>query len=108
MVGTSEMKPELPDHLVAGMLGAVASAVAGYVLLGVFWGWWQDASFMYFHREVFLGSPLYKDRILSLCVLAIVPTFHWAYRREKDRFARGTMLVMILMVLTIVFLQYGE
>ncbi len=38
MVGTSEMKPELPDHLVAGMLGAVASAVAGYVLLGVFWG----------------------------------------------------------------------
>lgn len=102
------MKIELPDHLLAGMIGAVAFAVLGYVLLGAAWGWMQEESLAYFHREVFLGSPLYKDRILSLCVLSIVPAFHLAYRREKDQFARGTMLVMILLVLYIVFLQYGE
>lgn len=102
------MKIELPDHLLAGMIGAVAFAVLGYILLGTAWGWMQEESLAYFHREVFLGSPLYKDRIISLCVLSIVPAFHLAYRRKKDQFARGTMLVMILLVLYIVFLQYGE
>lgn len=108
MDGTSGMKIELPDHLLAGMIGGVAFAVLGYLLLGTAWGWLQEESLAYFHREVFLGSPLYKDRILSLCVLSIVPAFHLAYRREKDQFARGTMLVMILLVLYIVYLQYGE
>ena len=54
------------------------------------------------------GSPLYKDRIASLCVLAIVPAFHLAYKRKLDQFARGTMLVMVLMVIAIVYFQYGE
>lgn len=102
------MKPEIPDHLLAGMIGGCASAVLGYILLGVSWGWLQDESLAYFHTQVFMGSPMYKDRILSLCVLSIVPAFHLAYRRKKDQFARGTMLVMILMVLYIVYLQYGE
>jgi hypothetical protein len=102
------MKARVPDTLWAGLLGGVLSAVAGYILFGSAWGWTQGESLAYFHREVFLGSPLYKDRIISICVLSIVPAFHLAYRREKDRFARGTLLVMILMVLYIVFLQYGE
>ena len=102
------MTPDRLDNMVAGMIGALASALLGYVLLGVIWGWLQDESFAYFHREVFMNSPLYKDRIVSLCVLSIVPAFHIAYRRRLDRFARGAMLIMILMVLSIVFLQYGE
>lgn len=96
------------DNLPAGALAGMASALLGYLLLGAVWGYTQDESLAYFHREVFLGSPLYKDRIISLCVLSIVPTFHLAYRREMDRFARGTMLVMVVMVIGIVFLQYGE
>ncbi len=102
------MKIEDLDHMGAGILGALISAALGYVLLGISWGWLQDESFAYFHREVFMNSPLFKDRIISLCVLAIVPSFHIAYRKEMDRFARGTMLVMIIMVLSIVMLQYGE
>lgn len=102
------MKREIPDHLVAGMAGALASAALGYLLLGTAWGWMQGESLAYFHRVVFLGSPLYKDRILSLCVLSIVPAFHLAYRRGRDQFARGTLLVMIAMVLVIVTLQAGE
>lgn len=108
MDGTSGMKIDLPNHLLAGALGATVCAALGYLLLGTAWGWIQEESLAYFHREVFMGSPLYKDRILSLCVLSIVPAFHLAYRREKDQFARGTLLVMILLVLYIVFLQYGE
>ena len=102
------MRRDLLDTLPAGMLGGVISAILGYLLLGTAWGWIQDESLGYFHREVFLGSPLYKDRIVSLCVLSIVPAFHWAYKRKWDQFARGTMLVMVLMVIGIVYLQYGE
>ena len=102
------MTPERFDNMVAGIMGALLAAVTGYLLLGLGWGWAQGESLASFHREVFLGSPLYKDRIASLCVLSIVPAFHLAYRRKMDRFARGTMLVMIVMVLGIVVLQYGE
>ena len=102
------MTPERLDNMPAGIMGALLAAMTGYLLLGLGWGWAQGESLAYFHREVFLGSPLYKDRIASLCVLSIVPAFHLAYRRKMDRFARGTMLVMIVMVLGIVVLQYGE
>ena len=102
------MPTDRMDQLGVGVACGLLSAVSGYVLLGLGWGWAQDESLSYFHREVFMGSPLYKDRILSLCVLAIVPAFHLAYRRRMDRFARGTMLVMILMVIGIVLLQTGE
>ena len=70
------MKRELLDTLPVGILGGLVSALLGYVILGTAWGWVQDESLAYFHREVFWGSPLYKDRIASLCVLAIVPAFH--------------------------------
>ena len=96
------------DTLPSGILGGLVSAALGYLLLGTAWGWFQEESLRYFHREVFMGSPLYKDRIISLCVLSIVPLFHWAYKRKWDQFARGTMLVMVLMVIGIVYLQYGE
>ncbi len=102
------MRRDLLDTLPAGILGGAVSALLGYLLLGTAWGWFQDESLGYFHREVFMGSPLYKDKIASLCVLSIVPTFHLAYRRKWDQFARGTMLVMVLMVMGIVYFQYGE
>jgi hypothetical protein len=93
------------DKLFMGLLGGLISAAVGYLLLGLGWSWAQGESLGYFHREVFLGSPLYKDRILSLCTLSIVPLFHLAYRRKMDRFARGTMLLMVILVLTIVVFQ---
>ena len=102
------MKRELLDTLPVGMLGGIASALLGYVILGTAWGWVQDESLAYFHREVFWGSPLDKDRIASRCVLSIVPAFHTAYKRKWDQFARGTMLIMVLMVIAIVYFQYGE
>lgn len=102
------MQSNLPDHLLAGVLGGVLAALLGYVLFGTAWGCLQGESLAYFHREVFMGSPLYKDRILSLCVLSVVPFFHLAFKWKKDQFARGTLLVMILIVLFIVWLQYGE
>ena len=93
------------DKMGLGALAAVLAGALGYVLLGTAWGWTQGESLGYFHHEVFLGSPLFKDRILSLCTLAMVPVFHLAYRRKMDRFARGAKLVMVLLVLAIVALQ---
>ena len=87
------------------VLGGVLAALAGYLILGIGWAWAEEESLAYFHREVFVASPLYKDRILSLCTLSVVPLFHWAYKRKKDHFAKGTMLLMVLLVLAIVFLQ---
>lgn len=98
-------QPDSKDRMGIGALAALLAGVVGYVVLGTLWGWSQGESLGYFHQEVFLGSPLFKDRILSLCTLAMVPVFHTAYRRKMDRFARGSMLVMVLLVLFIVTLQ---
>ena len=95
------------DTLAFGLLGGLFSAITGYLLLALGWSWAQGESLAYFHQEVFLGSPLYKDRILSLCTLSVVPLFHLSYRRKMDRFARGTMLLMVMMVLAIVVIQMG-
>ena len=93
------------DRMEWGALAGLVAGSLGYLLLGWVWAWTQGESFGYFHREVFLASPLFKDRILSLCTLAMVPVFHTAYRRKMDRFARGAMLIMVCMVLSIVALQ---
>ena len=95
------------DRLAFGVLGGLFSAITGYLLLALGWSWAQGESLAYFHQEVFLGSPLYKDRILSLCTLSVVPLFHLSYRRKMDRFARGSMLLMVVMVLAIVVIQMG-
>ncbi|MBK13148.1 MAG: hypothetical protein CL849_06400 [Crocinitomicaceae bacterium] len=101
------MKVKRWDTFLAGTLGGVLSAIVGYLLLGSIWGWAQAESLQYFHEEVFVRSPLFKDRILSVCALSIVPAFHLAYRRRMDRFAKGTLFVMIALVMSIVWLQMG-
>ena len=53
-----------------------SSATSSYLL-----GCGSGESIGHFHREVFLEA-LFKDRILSVCTLAIVPAFHLAYRRK--------------------------
>lgn len=68
-------KTDQRDQMGLGALAAILAGGIGYVLLGTIWGWTQGESLAYFHQEVFLGSPLFKDRILSLCTLAMVPVF---------------------------------
>ena len=101
------MKAKRWDTFLAGTLGGVLSAIVGYLLLGSIWGWAQGESLQFFHEEVFVRSPLFKDRILSVCTLSIVPAFHLAYRRGMDQFAKGTLFVMIALVMSIVWLQMG-
>ena len=101
------MKAKRWNSFSAGTLGGVLSALVGYLLLGSIWGLAQGESLTFFHEEVFVRSPLFKDRILSVCTLSIVPVFHLAYRREMDQFAKGTLFVMIAMVMSIVWLQMG-
>ena len=99
------MKTDKLDTFPAGAAVGVASALLGYLVLGTLWGAIQGESLRFFHEEMFLRSPLFKDRILSVCTLCIVPAFHLAYKRRMDRFARGTLLVMIAIVMAIVWLQ---
>ena len=99
------MQADRGDTFGIGAAAGLLSAGIGYLLLGLLWGVAQGESLGYFHREVFLGSPLFKDRILSVCTLAIVPAFHLAYGRKWDRFAKGTLFVMIALVMAIVWLQ---
>lgn len=99
------MKTETLDTFPVGVAVGAASALMGYLILGILWGAVQGESLRFFHEEMFLGSPLFKDRILSVCTLCIVPAFHLAYKRRMDRFARGTLLVMIAIVMAIVWLQ---
>ena len=100
-------KADRLDSLPLGLLAGCLSALLGYVLLAAAWSGSQGESIAYFHQTVFLDSALFKDRILSVCTLAIVPAFHWAYRRKRDQFARGCLLAMIGLVMVIVWIQMG-
>ncbi len=93
------------DTVGAGAAAALASTLAGFLLLGTVWGLWNGFSLQYFVVEVFVRSPLYRDSILTVSVLTNAVGFWWALRTDRERFARGVVAVVLLAVPVIVWLQ---
>ena len=48
----------------------------------VWWSWANGTSFDYFIQDVFMGSALYKDSILTISVLFNVGVFWLALRKD--------------------------
>jgi len=87
---------------VAGLLGTCL----GFAVMTAWWSWANGTSFRYFVHEVFLGSSLYKDSILTISALFNVGLFWMALRGDWDRFARGILMVIFITVPLIIWLQY--
>ena len=77
----------------------------GFAAMTVWWSWSNGTSFDYFIQDVFMGSALYKDSILTISVLFNVGVFWMALRADWDRFARGVLGVIFITVPLIIWLQ---
>ena len=93
------------DRFGYGVVAGLAATGLGFLAFGCFWAAWVGESFDYFYRVAFLGSDLYRDRIITVSVLFCVPLFRWAWKRDKLHFARGVMLVLISSVPLVIWLQ---
>jgi len=97
--------PARLNRLGWGLIAGVIGTCIGFLLLA---GWWSAANGQtigYFVNEIFIGSDLYKDSILTVSVLFNVGVFYLSLQRDMYRFARGLMMTMILSVILIICLQ---
>ena len=57
------------DHSGFGFAAGLLGTGIGFVAMTVWWSWANGTSFDYFIQDVFMGSALYKDSILTISVL---------------------------------------
>ena len=93
------------DHPGCGFAAGLLGTGIGFVAMTVWWSWANGTSFDYFIQDVFIGSPLYKDSILTTSVLFNVGVFWLALRKDWDHFARGVLGVIFITVPMIIWLQ---
>ena len=95
----------MADRFWVGLLAGVLGTFFGGVLLGLYWGWANGSSFLYFHEEIVLGSLLYRDSILTASTLFNVILFWGANRLEWERLAQGLLAVILITVPFVVYFQ---
>ena len=93
------------DHSGFGFAAGLLGTGIGFIAMTVWWSWANGTSFDYFIQDVFMGSALYKDSILTISVLFNVGVFWLALRKDWDRFARGILGVIFITVPLIIWLQ---
>lgn len=93
------------DNIGAGILAGLLGTAAGFGAMTVWWSWANGTSFDYFITDVFLGSSLYKDSILTISVLFNVGVFWLALRGDWERFAKGLLAVIFVTVPLIIWYQ---
>ena len=93
------------DTVFAGIATALLGLVVGYVILGGFWGIQNGLCLSDFTETFISNSKLYRDSILTVCILLNIGVFYFALRKEMWKFCRGMMLVIMLSVPVIVWLQ---
>lgn len=93
------------DNIGAGILAGLLGTAVGFGAMTVWWSWANGTSFDYFITDVFLGSSLYKDSILTISVLFNVGVFWLALRGDWERFAKGLLAVIFVTVPLIIWYQ---
>ncbi len=93
------------DHMASGIAAGIIGTALGFGIMTVWWSWANGTSLDYFVTDVFLGSSLYKDSILTISVLFNVGLFWLALRRDWNQFARGLLAVIFITVPLIIWYQ---
>jgi hypothetical protein len=93
------------DHPGLGFAAGLLGTGIGFAAMTVWWSWANGTSFDYFIQQVFIGSALYKDSILTISVLFNVGVFWIALQHNWNRFARGILGVIFVTVPLIIWLQ---
>lgn len=87
----------------AGFLIGLVGMVIGFFLLGGVWSLYNNIDFSYFINDVFLGTDLFKDEIITVCALFNVLFFFIANKRGYYRTSRGILLAILLAVPFVIY-----
>lgn len=94
------------DHLRTGFITGLLAPVLGFLLYGLIYvnvirpG--NDLS--WFVNDLFLGTPQFRSKILSLALIADVPLFFWFDRKDRHQAMRGVIGAMFLHGIVIIVL----
>lgn len=102
MVTLKKMKA---DNLALGVVLGLLGTVAGFFIFATYWSMVNNTSIGYFVENIFLGSPLFRDKIVTISVLFNVMIFYLAMRAKLYKISQGILLVILLSVPLIIYLN---
>jgi hypothetical protein len=91
------MKDKLDKFWVGAILGVVG-AILGFMIYGFIWAQANDVTFMYFYKDVFIGTSFFTDKIVTISVLLDVVLFFVFMRFNWYNLCKGILAVVILAV----------
>ena len=94
------------DHLRTGIIAGLLAPVLGFLLYGLIYvhGIHPGNDLAWFVNDLFLGTPQFQSKILSLALIADVPLFFWFDRKGWNRAMRGVIGAMLLYGIVIIVL----
>tara|TARA_B100000768_G_C11282909_1_gene379781 strand:- start:2968 stop:3285 length:318 start_codon:yes stop_codon:yes gene_type:complete len=93
------------DHPIVGIGAGILGTIAGFAAMTVWWSLANGTSMDYFIQDVFLGSNLYKDSILTISVLFNVGLFWVCLQLNLEKLAKGILAVIFISVPLIIWYQ---
>lgn len=96
------MKAKL-DNIWIGILIGLLGALIGFLLFTFGWTLIYDSDFKYFIEEVFLGSGIFRDKIITVSVLFDVLLFAIFMRMNWYEMCKGILAVVIVSVPVIIY-----
>lgn len=88
------------------LLGAVIGAVGlviGFFLYWLFIYLVNGIGFSYFWNEMFMGTSLFKSKILTGAILVDAIFFFIFMQKQKENYNYGILMVILLAVIAIVY-----
>jgi hypothetical protein len=94
------------DRLPVGLVAGLLAPVLGFALYGLIYitAIHPEHSFRWYVTDLFLGTPEFRSKILSLSLIADVPLFFWFDRRDRHQAMRGVIGAMFIYGIAIVIL----
>lgn len=91
------------DTFLGGFITGMVGNVLGFFVIAVIWAIVNSMSVQFFIDEIFLGTDLFKDKILTVSALLNVVVFYFANRAEYFKMVRGLIAAVLIMVPFIIY-----
>ncbi len=94
------------DRLAWGLATGLVAPVFGFLAYGLLYvkGIHPGHDLEWFVNDLFLGTPEFRSKVLSLALIANVPLFFWYDRKGWMKAMRGVLVSMFLHGIVIVVL----
>lgn len=91
------------DKVYVGLIAGIVGIFAGFFLLAIVWSIANKMSVKYFIDEIFIASPLFKDKIITVSVLFNVLLFFVSNKLGYFRISKGILAIVLLAVPIIIY-----